>query len=118
MLKTLTPLLGAVLLAATTALYAQTPPSTQAPAAKEERRAKMKEAHQKARSACEGKQGQEHRDCMRKEMCAQSKDAAKCEAHFKERSAAFNKAYDSCKGKATGDEFRSCMHEYRVREKK
>jgi len=55
---------------------------------------------------------------MRKEMCAQSKDPAKCEAHFKERSAAFNKAYDSCKGKATGDEFRSCMHEQRVHAKK
>ncbi len=116
MLKALTPLFGAVLLAATTALYAQTPP-----AAADSGKAgheKMKAAHEKARSACEGKQGQEHRDCMRKEMCAQSKDPAKCEAHFKERSAAFNKAYDSCKGKATGDEFRSCMREQRVRAKK
>ncbi len=116
MLKALTPLLGAVLLAVTTALYAQTPPAP-ADSAKT-RHEKMKAAHQKASSACEGKQGQEHRDCMRKEMCAQSKDAATCEAHFKERSAAFNKAYDSCKGKATGDEFRSCMREQRVRAKK
>ena len=117
MLKALTPLFGAVLLAATTALYAQTP-STPADAGKGARHEKMKAAHEKARHACDGKQGQEHRDCMRKEMCAQSKDAAKCEAHFKERSAAFNKAYDSCKSKATGDEFRSCMREHRVREKK
>jgi hypothetical protein len=115
MLKTLTPLFGALLLAATTALYAQTPAPADTGKGGHE---KMKAAHKKARSACEGKQGQEHRDCMRKEMCAQSKDAAKCEAHFKERSAAFNKAYDSCKGKASGDEFRSCMREQRVREKK
>jgi hypothetical protein len=116
MLKTLTPLFGAVLLAATTALYAQTPaaPADSGKAGHE----KMKAARQKASSACEGKQGQEHRDCMRKEMCAQSKDAARCEAHFKERSAAFNKAYDLCKGKATGDEFRSCMREQRVHAKK
>jgi hypothetical protein len=118
MLKVFTPLVAAVLLAATTSLYAQTPPAGPAPATKEERRAKGKEMHKKARAACEGQQGQAHRDCMRKEMCAQSKDPAKCEAHFKERSAAFNKAYDSCKGKATGDEFRACMHEQRVRAKK
>src|SRR6185503_13588906 len=104
MLRAITPATrGAVMLALTTSLYAQTPPASPAPATKEERRAKMKAAHQKAKSACEGQQGQAHRDCMRKEMCAQSKDAAKCEAHFKERSEAFNRAYDACKGSKDGD---------------
>jgi hypothetical protein len=119
MFKTIT---AALLLAASTVAFAQAPaPAPKEPAGKEQRkehREKMKAAHGKARQACDGKQGQEHRDCMRKEMCAQSKDAAKCETHFKERSEAFNKAYDACKGKATGDEFRTCLREQRVRAKK
>jgi hypothetical protein len=111
---------AALLLAASTVAFAQAP-APKDPAGREHRkehREKMKAAHGKARQACEGQQGQAHRDCMRKEMCAQSKDAAKCEAHFKDRSEAFNRAYDACKGKATGDEFRSCMREQRVRAKK
>jgi hypothetical protein len=39
-----------------------------------------KAAHEKARKACEGKKGEEGRDCMRREMCAQAKDPGKCEA--------------------------------------
>ena len=127
---------GACLLTAATALCAQTPADagkgapqgrrfdcSQAkdPKACEETRKagreKMKAAHEKARHACEGKKDAEHRDCMRQAMCAESKDPAKCEAHFKERSAAFNKAYDACKGKSA-EEFKSCMREHRVREKK
>src|SRR5260221_1637198 len=88
MLKALTPLLGAVLLAVTTALYAQTPPAP-ADSAKT-RHEKMKAAHHKASSACEGKQGQGHRDCMRKEMGAHSNDPATCRRHCKERSAPVN----------------------------
>ena len=117
MLKALTPLLGALLLAGTTALYAQTPPPAPGgdPGA---RREKAKSAHKKARQACDGKTGTEHRDCMRTQMCAESKDPAKCEAHFKQAAAAYNKAYDTCKSKATGDEFRACLREQRIREKK
>jgi Spy/CpxP family protein refolding chaperone len=135
MLKTLTPLFGAVLLAATTALYAQTTPSAPADAGKgapkgrhydcsqakdpkacEERRKagreKMKAAHEKARHACESKKDGEHRDCMRKAMCAESKDPVKCEARFKERSEAFKKGSEACKDK-TGDERKSCMRAQR-----
>ena len=111
-------LAAACLFAASSALYAQSTPSTPDKGAREEQREKMKAAAKKARQACEGRQGQEHRDCMRKEMCAQSKDPKRCEEHFKERSAAFNKAYDACKGKNTGDEFRACMRDQRIREKK
>jgi len=116
MLRTLTPLLGAFLLAGATSLYAQTtPPASGTPdATKQERREKAKAAHEKARQACQGKEGTAHRDCMRTEMCSQAKDPAKCEAHWKERAAAFNKAYDTCKGKATADEFRACMRQQHV----
>ena len=97
---------GACLLAASTALFAQTTPApadagkgapkgrnfdcSQAkdPKACEERRSagreKMKAAHEKAAKACESQKGDGHRDCMRKEMCAQAKDPAKCEARAKE----------------------------------
>jgi|SRR5580765_5356633 len=113
MLRTLTPLLGAFLLAGATSLYAQTTPPA-GDATKQERRDKMKAAHKQAMQACQGKEGSDHRDCMRTQMCSQAKDPAKCEAHWKEHAAAFNKAYDACKGKATGDEFRACMRQQHV----
>jgi Spy/CpxP family protein refolding chaperone len=107
MFKTLTPLLGAALLAATTSLYAQSAPSSGAEAAKaphqarhrfdcskskdpkacEARREKLRAARAEALKACEGKQGAEHRDCMVQQGCAKTKDAAKCEARAKERMA-------------------------------
>jgi hypothetical protein len=49
----------------------------------------------------------------RQEQREKMKAAAK-----KERSEAFNKAYDACKGKNTGDEFRSCMRDQRMHAKK
>ena len=102
MLKTLTPLLGAALLAASTSLFAQgtaTPPAgggskgghrfdcSQAkdPKACEERREKVREAREAARKACEGKTGAEHRECMIKEGCSKAQDPAKCEANLKAR---------------------------------
>ena len=105
MLKTLTPLLGAVLLTATTALYAQTTPPADAgkgpqgrrfdcsqakdpkacEARRKEMREKMKASHEKAAKACEAQKGDAHRDCMRKSMCAEAKDPVKCEARGKER---------------------------------
>jgi Spy/CpxP family protein refolding chaperone len=99
MLRTLTPIFAAVLLAASSSLYAQAPAAggtdkpkrerfdcskAKDPKACEERRAKMKSAHEKARTACDGKKGGERRDCMRSQMCAQAKDPAKCEARAKE----------------------------------
>jgi Spy/CpxP family protein refolding chaperone len=123
----LKPLIATVLFAASTALFAQTPPAGAADGAKgpqkgrrfdcsqakdpkacEEMRQRMKAAYSKAKSACEGKQGAEHRDCMRDQMCAQSKDPAKCKAQAQQRSEAFRKAREACKDKQ-GDEMRSCM---------
>jgi hypothetical protein len=74
--------------------------------------AKAKAAHEKARRACEGKKGDEGRDCMRREMCAQTKDPAKCEAQVKDRAAQRAKIREACKDKK-GDELRSCIREQR-----
>ena len=123
MLKTL---LSVLLLAASTGLLAQAPSDApkprgerrfdcskaKDPKACEERLAKAKAAHQKARQACEGRKGAEGRDCMRREMCAQTKDPAKCEAQVKERTAQRAKIREACKDKK-GDELRSCIREQR-----
>lgn len=102
MSRPLSTLLCALLLTGATAIHAQTPPAdagksgrghgmrdcSQAPDPKacEERRQKMKAAHEEARKACDGKQGDERRQCMQKSMCAKAPDPAKCEARSKERS--------------------------------
>ncbi len=98
MLRTL---IATALLASSTALFAQAPAPADKPAGKsprharhdcskaadpkacEEMREKMRAAARKARAACDSKAGDERRDCMRKEMCAQAKDPAKCEARAK-----------------------------------
>jgi len=80
-------LITAALLAATTSLYAQTTPAPDADKAakRQEMREKMKAARDNARKACEGKQADEHRNCMQQQFCAQSKDPAKCEERMKAR---------------------------------
>jgi hypothetical protein len=82
------------------------------PKACEERLAKAKAAHGKARKACEGKKGEEGRDCMRHEMCAQAKDPGKCEAQVKEAAARRAKIREACKDK-TGEDLKSCVREQR-----
>lgn len=128
MLKTLAAL---VVLTFSSALYAQaTPPAetgkkpraerrvdcskAKDPKACEERLAKAKAAHSKARQACEGKQSAEQRECMRREMCAQTSDPASCEARIKERIAQRAKVREACKDK-TGDELKSCIREQRLK---
>jgi hypothetical protein len=78
------------------------------PKACEERLAKLKAAHEQARKACEGKKGEEGRNCMRHEMCSQAKDPGKCEA----RVARAEKIREACRGK-TGEELKSCAREQR-----
>jgi hypothetical protein len=82
------------------------------PKACEERLAKAKAAHENARKACEGKKGEEGRDCMRREMCAQAKDPGKCEAQVKEAAARRAKIREACKDK-TGEDLKSCVREQR-----
>lgn len=96
------------------AALAQTPPSD---SSKGEHRAKMHDAMKKARAACDAKKGDERRDCMRQQMCAQAKDPAACEARAKERMAMREKrmemrqkAHEACSGKR-GEELKSCLKE-------
>ena len=127
MLKTLASLGGAALLVASTALHAQqaapAPDAGKAPRrfdcsqakdpkACQERRDKARAAFQKARAACEGKQGAERRDCMRTQICSSAQDPAKCEARAKEIAAKRAQAVEACKDKK-GDELRACMREQR-----
>jgi hypothetical protein len=123
MLRTLLP---AVMLALCTPVLAQAPSDAAKPKAErrfdcsqakdpkgcEERLAKAKAAHEKAKKACEGKKGDEGRDCMRREMCAQAKDPGKCEARVKEAAAQRAKIREACKDK-TGEDLKSCVREQR-----
>src|SRR2546422_4584333 len=64
----LKPLIGVLLLAASTGVFAEPVDCSKAkdPARCEERVAKFKAAHSSAEKACEGKQVDARRDCMRK----------------------------------------------------
>jgi hypothetical protein len=132
MTRAIASILGALLLAATASLQAQGPSSEPGkpraerrfdcskapdPKACEERRAKSKAAYAKARAACEGKQGDARRDCMREQACAQAKDPAACVARAKEQSKrreqrleTRQKAREACAGKR-GEELKSCLRE-------
>lgn len=127
MLKTFVSLTGAALLAASPMLFAQqSAPAPDAgkaprrldcsqakdPKACEARHEKARAAFQKARAACEGKQGTERHDCMRTQMCASAQDPAKCEARAKDIAAKRAQALEACKDKK-GDELRACMREQR-----
>jgi hypothetical protein len=91
-------LIGAVLFATSTALYAQVD------------RQPVKDARAKAVKACEGKQGEERRACLRREMCAQAKDPKACEERFAKAKAAHAKAAKACEAsKDKGTEHRDCM---------
>jgi hypothetical protein len=118
----LTVLLGAALLAATTtALYAQAPADSgkgkmhrfdcsqaKDPKACEERVAKFKAAHEKAKAACEGKQGEAQHECMRLQMCSQAKDPKACQERSAKARDAVEKARKACEAKK-GNEHRDCM---------
>jgi hypothetical protein len=105
-------LIGAALLAASTFVHAQAPAGDAAKGveAKKERRAKMQEMRAKVAKACEGQQGDAQRSCMRKEMCAQAKDPAQCEARAKAGAERRAKAHEACKDKPEGER-RACMRE-------
>jgi len=128
MLRTLLP---AVMLAFCTPVFAQAPSDApkpkgerrvdcskaKDPKACEERIGKLKAARDKANKACEGKKGEERRDCMSHEMCASNKDPARCEARLKEAVARRDQIREACKGK-TGEDLKSCAREQRQSHKK
>jgi hypothetical protein len=101
-------ILGAALLAASTGLYAQAPKGEPKDADRAARREQIKQAHEKAVKACEGKQGDERRACIRKEVCAQSKDPKACEARIGKARDTHAKARKACEGKPDAER-RDCM---------
>ena len=101
-------ILGAALLAASTGLYAQAPKGEPKDADRAAKREQVKQAHEKAVKACEGKQGDERRACIRKEVCAQSKDPKACEARVAKARDTHAKARKACEGKPDGER-RDCM---------
>jgi len=91
------------MLAASGALHAQTDD-------KAVRRQQLKDAHEKALKACEGKAGGERRSCIQRELCAQAKDPKACEARFAKGKAAYGKAANACEAvKGKDAEYRACM---------
>src|SRR3982751_470200 len=103
-MKLAVPMVCALLLGASSTLYAQAPEGGKGG----ERREKMKAAHSQAQKACEGKSGPEHQECMVKQMCAQAKDAKACEERASKMKDAHRDAVKACEGK-TGPEQRDCM---------
>jgi hypothetical protein len=95
-----TAILGAALLAASPGLFAQATP--------DDRASKMRSARAEAEKACQGKAGPEHRECMRKQMCAQAKDPKSCEERLTKMKDAHQDARKACEGK-TGAERDQCM---------
>jgi hypothetical protein len=95
--------IGAALLAASTALYAQS-----ADKEKEARRQQMREAHAKALKACEGAKDAERRACLQREICAQAKDPKACQERFAKGKETYGKARKACEGKQ-GNERGDCM---------
>ena len=101
-------IIGGLMLAASTALLAQTLPAPGAPdgtkggpygrppacaqaadpakceAQRKEMREKGRQRMNEAREACKGREKPEQGKCVAQHMCAKAQDPAKCEAHAKE----------------------------------
>ena len=123
----LAPLVVAAALLASAPLHAQEsqggeakPPAarrfdcskTRDPQGCEERVARMREALDKARKACEGKTGEQRTECMEKSFCSEARDPAKCESNLKERAERRREVREACKGKK-GEELKACMRDFR-----
>ncbi len=102
-------LLGSLILAASTSLFAQAQPApsqsdgpkgghegrmrpctqesdpAKCEAQRKEMREKMRGNMKEAREACKGKEGPERGKCMAQTMCAKAPDPATCESHAKQR---------------------------------
>lgn len=85
---------------------------TKDPAQCEEKRQAMRARMDEAKKSCEGKQGAEHRSCMREAMCAKSADPAKCTERAQARAQRHQAAMAACKDKQ-GDDKRACLREQR-----
>jgi hypothetical protein len=113
-MKRFVPLLAALVLGASPAVFAQAPKEAPKAEQNSEKREAFRQAREKARKACEGKAADEQRECMRREMCAQSSDPAACEARGKAHAERRAQVREACKDKK-GDELRACLREQRGR---
>jgi len=77
-------ILGAALLAASTALHAQAPTKKGDSGKWKDR---VEEVWAKARQACAATKGPERANCVAKHVCASAKNPAACEARHKARAA-------------------------------
>lgn len=106
-------IIGALLLSASSTLFAQTPGSPdgkegppgghramrpcaqEANAAQcESRRKEFREHLAQAREACKGKAGSERGQCMTTQICAKAPDPAKCQERAKERAGHFRDRHE------------------------
>ena len=100
----------AALFAAVTA-QAQTPPPAgvaEGKSSTREQRQKVRAARQKAAQVCRGTRGDARNDCMERQMCAQAKDPASCNARVSKLRSDYRKAAETCKS-AQPDKHRDCM---------
>jgi hypothetical protein len=122
MLKTLIPALGALLLCASFGLQAQAgkrPDCSQAADPKacerrqllrEQRAQKLRDMHKNAAQVCKTRPSAEQRECMRTEMCRESRDPARCEDNAKKNAERRDIVLEACKGKQ-GAVLRQCLRE-------
>jgi len=87
-------LLGALLLAASSALHAQA----------------GREAFRQAAQVCRTEPAAEQRNCMARELCRNNRDPASCEKRYFINAERRDKVNEACKGKQ-GEVLRSCMRE-------
>jgi hypothetical protein len=122
MLKTLNPVLGALLLCTSFGLQAQAgqridcsksadpKACEQRQQLREQRAQKLRDMHKNAAQVCKTRPSAEQRECMRTEMCREARDPARCEENAKKNAERRDKVLETCKGKQ-GPVLRQCMRE-------
>jgi hypothetical protein len=118
MLKTLNPVLGALLLCTSFGLQAQAGKRIDCSKAadpksceqREQRAQKLRDMHKNAAEVCKTRPSAEQRECMRTEMCREARDPARCEENAKKNAERRDKVLEACKGKQ-GPVLRQCMRE-------
>ena len=118
MLKTLNPVLGALLLCASFGLQAQAGKRIDCSQAadpkaceqREQRAQKLRDMHKNAAEVCKTRPSAEQRECMQTEMCREARDPARCEENARKNAERRDKVLETCKGKQ-GAVLQQCMRE-------
>ncbi len=75
-----------------------------------ERERKQRDMHKNAAEVCKTRPAAEQRDCMRVQMCQQSKDPARCEDNARKNAERRDLVLEACKDKQ-GPVLRQCLRE-------